>query len=102
MYEARQIGFDDPYECPQLCKLANDYLKKTEGSESSIYEFFSNDPAPEFLYVKLIEEFDKCILSYFAFHWSQTPLMISQVNFHDNKAFTIKLLHVSYYHCKNK
>ncbi|KNA05684.1 hypothetical protein SOVF_187840 isoform B [Spinacia oleracea] len=78
-YVARQIGFDDPYECPQLCKLANDYLKKTEGSESSIYEFFSNDPAPEFLYVKLIEEFDKCILSYFAFHWSQTPLMISQV-----------------------
>ncbi|XP_021733739.1 uncharacterized protein LOC110700501 isoform X1 [Chenopodium quinoa] len=89
-YVARQIGFDDPNECPQLCKLANDYLKKTEGSESFIYEFFSNEPDAESLYVKLIEEFDKCILSYFSFHWSRTPSMISQVlgnNDHEKKRF---------------
>ncbi|XP_021761713.1 uncharacterized protein LOC110726537 [Chenopodium quinoa] len=89
-YVARQIGFDDPNECPQLCKLAYDYLKKTEGSESFIYEFFSKEPDAESLYVKLIEEFDKCILSYFSFHWSQTPSMISQVlgnSDHEKKRF---------------
>lgn len=78
-YVARQIGFEDPNECPRLCKLANDYLKKTERCESSIYEYFANDPESDFLYVKLIEEFDRCILSYFSFHWSQTPTMINQV-----------------------
>lgn len=78
-YVARQIGFEDPNECPELCKLANDYLKKTKGSESNIYEFFANEPEAESLYVKLIEEFDRCILSYFAFNWNQTSLMISQV-----------------------
>ncbi|KAJ8452376.1 hypothetical protein Cgig2_006181 [Carnegiea gigantea] len=80
-YVARQIGFEDPNECPALCKLANDYLKKTEGCESNIYEFFANEPQAEAdsLYVKLIEEFDRCILSYFAFNWTQTSLMITQV-----------------------
>uniref|UniRef100_A0A7C8Z3W8 NAD(+) kinase n=1 Tax=Opuntia streptacantha TaxID=393608 RepID=A0A7C8Z3W8_OPUST len=78
-YVARQIGFEDPNECPQLCKLANDYLKKTEGCESNIYEFFANEPQPDSLYVKLIEEFDRCILSYFAFNWTQTSLVITQV-----------------------
>ncbi|GAB4843248.1 hypothetical protein Ancab_013216 [Ancistrocladus abbreviatus] len=78
-YVARQIGFGDANECPLLCKLANDYLKKTEGCESSIFELFASDPDAEFLYVKLIEEFDGCILSYFGFNWSQTSLMITQV-----------------------
>ncbi|CAO2818660.1 unnamed protein product [Amaranthus hypochondriacus] len=78
-YVARQIGFEDPKECPELCKLANNYLKKTEGIESCIYEFLSNHPEADFLYVKLIEEFDRCILSYFSFHWSQIPDMITHV-----------------------
>ncbi|KAL5784786.1 hypothetical protein ACOSQ2_007178 [Xanthoceras sorbifolium] len=78
-YVARQLGFEDAKECPQLCKLAYDYLRKSKGCEDNVYEFFSNEPEAESLYVKLIEEFDKCILSYFAFHWSQAPFVISQV-----------------------
>ncbi|KAL9243198.1 hypothetical protein vseg_017113 [Gypsophila vaccaria] len=78
-YVARQIGFDDPNECPQLCKLANDYLKKTEGCESNIFEFLANLPDTELIYVKLIEELDRCILTYFSFHWTHTSLMINQV-----------------------
>lgn len=76
----RQIGLADADECPQLCKLAYDYLNKTKGCEESIYEFFSNEPGGESLCVKLIEELDRCILSYFAFHWSHASDMISQVN----------------------
>ncbi|KAK9669332.1 hypothetical protein RND81_13G123800 [Saponaria officinalis] len=78
-YVARQIGFEDPNECPQLCKLANDYLKKTEGCESNIFEFLANVPDAELLYVKFVEELDTCILSYFSFHWPQTSLMINLV-----------------------
>ncbi|KAL5851967.1 hypothetical protein ACOSQ3_007085 [Xanthoceras sorbifolium] len=78
-YVARQQGFEDAKECPQLCKLAYDYLRKSKGCEDNVYEFFSNEPEAESLYVKLIEEFDKCIISYFAFHWSQAPFVISQV-----------------------
>lgn len=73
------MGFDDTNECPQLCKLAYEYLKKSKGCEDNIYEFFSKEAEPESLYVKLVEEFDRCILSYFAFHWSHASLMISQV-----------------------
>lgn len=76
---ARQIGFEDASECPHLCKLANQYLKKSKECETSLYEYFAEEPNPEVLYVKLVEEFDRCILSYFAFHWSQASLMISQV-----------------------
>lgn len=78
-FVARQMGFDDTNECPQLCKLAYEYLKKSKGCEDNIYEFFSKEAEPESLYVKLVEEFDRCILSYFAFHWSHASLMISQV-----------------------
>ncbi|KAI9195527.1 hypothetical protein LWI28_015778 [Acer negundo] len=77
-YVARQLGFADAKECPQLCKLAYDYLKKSEGCEDNLYDYFSNEYEAESLYVKLVEEFDKCILSYFAFHWSQAPSMITQ------------------------
>ncbi|KAK0608543.1 hypothetical protein LWI29_032147 [Acer saccharum] len=76
---ARQLGFADANECPQLCKLAYDYLKKSKGCEDNMYDYFSNESEAESLYVKLVEEFDKCILSYFAFHWSQAPSMITQV-----------------------
>ncbi|WCJ23949.1 P-loop containing nucleoside triphosphate hydrolases superfamily protein [Euphorbia peplus] len=78
-YVARQLGFSDPNECPQLCKLAYDYLRKSKDCENNIYEFFANEPQAESLYVTLIEEFDKCIMSYFAFHWTQVSQMITQV-----------------------
>ncbi|KAF5452726.1 hypothetical protein F2P56_027694 [Juglans regia] len=78
-YVARQMGFSDANECPQLCKLAYDYLKKPKECEERIYAFFANEPDTESLYVKLIEEFEKCILSYFAFHWGHASFMISQV-----------------------
>ncbi|KAK9684632.1 hypothetical protein RND81_10G221600 [Saponaria officinalis] len=78
-YVARQIGFEDPNECPLLCKLANDYLKKTEGCESNMFEYLANELDAELLYVKLIEEIDTCILSYFSFHWTHTSSMINLV-----------------------
>ncbi|XP_058105500.1 calmodulin calcium-dependent NAD kinase-like isoform X1 [Magnolia sinica] len=78
-YVARQMGFGDMKECPQLCKLAYGYLTKSKGCEDNIYVYFSNDPNADSLCMKLIEEFDKCILAYFAFHWSHAPHMISQV-----------------------
>ncbi|KAL3582527.1 hypothetical protein D5086_016859, partial [Populus alba] len=78
-YVARQMGFADADECPRLCKLAYDYLKRSEGCENNIYDFFANLSEFESLYVKLMEEFEKCILTYFAFHWSRASLFISQV-----------------------
>ncbi|GLT72581.1 hypothetical protein SLA2020_445050 [Shorea laevis] len=78
-YVARQMGFKDRRECPQLCKLASEYIMKSEGCEDNIYTFFSTEPDADSLFVKLVEEFERCTLSYFAFHWSQADLMISQV-----------------------
>ncbi|KAL0548185.1 hypothetical protein IC582_012632 [Cucumis melo] len=78
-YVARQLGISDVDECPQLCKLANNYLRKTKGCEEEIYAYFASEAEGESLYVKLVNEFDQCILSYFAFHWSQASLMITQV-----------------------
>ncbi|KAK6138729.1 hypothetical protein DH2020_027529 [Rehmannia glutinosa] len=78
-YLARQIGFEDESECPQLIKLAYEYLKRSKGVDDKIYEYLANQPNAEDLYVKLVEEFERCILGYLAFHWSQAPLMISQV-----------------------
>ncbi|EOY05907.1 P-loop containing nucleoside triphosphate hydrolases superfamily protein [Theobroma cacao] len=78
-FVARQLGFADANECPQLCRLAHNYLKKSKDCEVSIFEYFANEPEAETLYVKLMEEFERCILSYFAFHWSQASHMISQV-----------------------
>lgn len=73
------MGFLDANECPRLSNLAHDYLRKSKGCDDSIYEFFANEPEAESLCVKLIEEFEKCILGYFAFHWGQASIMISQV-----------------------
>eukprot|EP00258_Populus_trichocarpa_P007694 XP_002312572.3 uncharacterized protein LOC7473451 [Populus trichocarpa] len=79
-YVARQMGFADADECPRLCKLAYDYLKRSEGCENNIYDFFAGAPELQtFLYVKLMAEFEKCILTYFAFHWSRASLFIGQV-----------------------
>ncbi|KAE9460639.1 hypothetical protein C3L33_07434, partial [Rhododendron williamsianum] len=69
----------DRRECPHLCKLASDYIRKSEGCEENIYAFFADEPDADSLYIKLVEELERCILSYFAFHWSQAHQMISQV-----------------------
>ncbi|GLT42360.1 hypothetical protein SLA2020_163630 [Shorea laevis] len=82
-YVARQIGFADRRECPRLCKLAAEYIRKSEGWEDDIYALFTTEPDVDSLYVKLVEEFERCILSYFAFHWCHADLMISQVLSHD-------------------
>ncbi|KAJ7979927.1 P-loop containing nucleoside triphosphate hydrolases superfamily protein [Quillaja saponaria] len=77
-YVARQMSFSDPNEIPLLCKLANEYLRKSKGCEERIYEYFANEKEANSLYVQLIEEFDRCILSYFAFHWNHASILISQ------------------------
>ncbi|KAF8014508.1 hypothetical protein BT93_H0349 [Corymbia citriodora subsp. variegata] len=78
-YVARQLGFKDESECPQLSKLAIEYLKRSKGCEENICEFFANEEEADSLCAKLAEELDRCILRYFAFHWSQASIMISQV-----------------------
>ncbi|CAH9144707.1 unnamed protein product [Cuscuta epithymum] len=78
-YVARQMGFADKRECPTLCKLASEYIRKAEGCEEDIYNFFAAEPGADSLFIKLVEELERLILSYFAFHWSQVSNMISQV-----------------------
>ncbi|KAH0916836.1 hypothetical protein HID58_031282 [Brassica napus] len=78
-YVARQLGFEDPNECPQLCKLADAYLVKTKGYDENVYEYLVNEAEPDSLYVHLLEEFERCILTYFAFNWTQSSNLISQV-----------------------
>ncbi|KAF9682971.1 hypothetical protein SADUNF_Sadunf05G0163600 [Salix dunnii] len=78
-YVARQMGFADRRECPRLCRLAAEYIRKCEGCEEDIFAFFAQEPDADSLYVKLLEEFERCILSYFAFHWSHADILIGQV-----------------------
>lgn len=80
-YFARQIGFEDKKECPNMRKLAMDYLKKTKKCEENIYNYFRSNHHPdvESICIKLIEELDKCILGYFGFHWSHTNDTITKV-----------------------
>ncbi|XP_010522496.1 PREDICTED: uncharacterized protein LOC104801096 isoform X2 [Tarenaya hassleriana] len=78
-YVGRQLGFEDANECPQLCKLANAYLKKSKGYEEDIFEYLGNEAEADSLYILLIEEFERCILSYFAFNWTQASNIITQV-----------------------
>ncbi|XP_010483366.1 PREDICTED: uncharacterized protein LOC104761894 [Camelina sativa] len=78
-YVARQLGFEDPNEYPQLCKLANAYLLKTKGYDENVFEYLVNEAEADSLYVHLLEEFDRCILTYFAFNWNQSSNLISQV-----------------------
>lgn len=82
---ARQMGFKDRRECPQLCKLASEYIRTAEGCEDEIYAFFAGEPDVDSLFVKLVEEFERCILSYFAFHWNHADIMITQVIDHIHK-----------------
>ncbi|OIW12629.1 hypothetical protein TanjilG_24562 [Lupinus angustifolius] len=78
-YVAGQMGFKDRRSCPHLCKLASEYIRKCDGCEDDIYAFFENEPDADSLFVKLVEEFERCILSYFAFHWKHGDVLISQV-----------------------
>lgn len=78
-YVARQLGFEDPNECPQLCKLANAYLMKTKGYNENVYEYLVNEAEADSLYIHLLEEFERCILTYFAFNWTQSSNLISQI-----------------------
>ena len=79
-FSATQISFEDLNECPHLCTLSYDYLKKTEGYEQNLLAFFHNKMNPDALLVQLIEELDKCILGYFSFHWKYATYIITQVN----------------------
>ncbi|TKY51881.1 ATP binding kinase [Spatholobus suberectus] len=73
------MGFVES-EVPELCRLAHEYLiKPREYCEESIFEYLADQNDPTTLSGKLIDEFDRCILSYFAFHWNQASYMISQV-----------------------
>ncbi|CAA2955086.1 Zeta toxin domain containing [Olea europaea subsp. europaea] len=78
-YVARQLGFKDESECPEVMKLAYEYLKKSKGFDDKMYEYLAKEANAEELYVKLAEEFERCILGYFAFHWSQAPLIMTQI-----------------------
>lgn len=71
----------DGSEYPQLSQLTYEYLKQSKGADDKMYEYFATQPNADSLYVKLVEELDRCILSYFAFHWSQASLMITRVVF---------------------
>lgn len=73
------MGFDGASECPHLTKLANDYLRRRNECEGNIFAFLSNDLDHETLYVKLVDELDRCILGYFAFHWNHATLLIDKV-----------------------
>ncbi|XP_078176258.1 calmodulin calcium-dependent NAD kinase-like [Carex rostrata] len=83
-YVARQMGFEDMHDCLDICKLANDHLRKTKGHEESMFSYFANEPNVEHLTVKFIEEIDKCIMGYFAFHWNHATAMVTQILNHDD------------------
>ncbi|KAG4928106.1 hypothetical protein JHK82_053792 [Glycine max] len=84
-YVARQMGFKDRRSCPHLCRLASEYIRKYEGFEDDIYAFFENEPDADSLYVKLVEEFERCILSYLGFYWNYGDLIMSQVLTSENE-----------------
>ncbi|KAL5058113.1 hypothetical protein RYX36_029717, partial [Vicia faba] len=73
------MGFKDRRIGPDICRLASEYISKYEGFEDDIYAYFENEPDADSLYVKLVEEFERCILSYFGFHWNHCDILISQV-----------------------
>ncbi|CAH1429344.1 unnamed protein product [Lactuca virosa] len=78
-YVARQLGFKDGTECPELCKLTSDYVRGSKGFKDGLYVYFSNEKDVDSLCEKLEEELERCVLGYFAFNWSQTSIVINQV-----------------------
>ncbi|GFP95877.1 hypothetical protein PHJA_001731900 [Phtheirospermum japonicum] len=81
-----------PQMISQLIKLAHEYLKRSKGVDDKIFEYLANEPNAEDLYVKLVQEFERCILGYLAFHWSLAPQMISQVLSVDSEQKRLKNL----------
>uniref|UniRef100_A0A453HCN4 Uncharacterized protein n=1 Tax=Aegilops tauschii subsp. strangulata TaxID=200361 RepID=A0A453HCN4_AEGTS len=78
-YVARQIGFEDASECPHLCKAANNYLRQTNSCMADVYGLLDGVPDADALYVKLVDELERCILGYFAFHWDHSTILVTQV-----------------------
>ncbi|CAN0887201.1 Calmodulin calcium-dependent NAD kinase [Linum grandiflorum] len=81
-YVARQLGFSDPNDCPQLCKLAYQYLtsKSSAGCEDNIYDYFAGGQGDaKQLCGMLVLELERCILSYFAFHWDHASSLVTQI-----------------------
>ncbi|KAH6811486.1 P-loop containing nucleoside triphosphate hydrolases superfamily protein [Perilla frutescens var. hirtella] len=50
------------------------------GCEEDMYAFFASEPDVDSLFIKLVEEFERCILSYFAFHWRHTSFMLKLID----------------------
>ncbi|GJT70653.1 hypothetical protein Tco_1029939 [Tanacetum coccineum] len=89
--KARQHGFKDGNECPELSKLASDYVRNSKGFNDELYVYFSNEKDVESVCANLVKELERCILGYFAFHWCQASLMINQVakkNAHKSKTLS--------------
>ncbi|XP_052731043.1 calmodulin calcium-dependent NAD kinase-like isoform X2 [Vigna angularis] len=77
-YVARQIGFKDANEVPVLCILAQDFLKRSKECDENIFEYICSVYGyPWDLYTKLIDEFERCVNTYLAFHWNQVTHLIS-------------------------
>ncbi|GER56163.1 P-loop containing nucleoside triphosphatehydrolases superfamily protein [Striga asiatica] len=91
-YLARQMGFKDESECPGLVKLGYEYMKRTKDADEKIFEYLANLPNAERLYVKLVEEFERCILGYLAFHWTHAPQIITQILSVDSEQKKLKNL----------
>jgi len=81
MVAARQLGFEDASEVPELCILAQEYLRKSKGCDENIYEYISkvNEENTDSVYMKLVDELERCTLSYLSFHWNQATSIISLV-----------------------
>ncbi|KAM3294158.1 hypothetical protein ACQJBY_037201 [Aegilops geniculata] len=77
-YVARQIGFEEASECPHLCKAANNYLRQTNNCMADVYGLLDGVPDADSLYVKLVDELERCILGYFAFHWDHSTTLVTQ------------------------
>ncbi|KAG4983721.1 hypothetical protein HKD37_10G029137 [Glycine soja] len=79
LYVGRQMGFLESEVPAELCRLADEYLIKPKECLESILEYLADQKDPTTLCQKFINEFDRCILSYFAFNWNQASYIISQV-----------------------
>ncbi|KAI4998059.1 hypothetical protein ZWY2020_053401 [Hordeum vulgare] len=80
-YVARQLGFEEASECPQLCKAANSYLRQSSSCMADVYGLLDGGgagPDADALYVKLVDELERCILAYFAFHWDHATTLVTQ------------------------
>eukprot|EP01018_Ginkgo_biloba_P006753 Gb_05767 [translate_table: standard] len=82
----RQLGSRENNTYPWLSKLADDYLRASrstsDASSGNILSHLSrlcSEEEIESLYAELVKEFEACILSYFAFHWDYSSVIIDQV-----------------------